>query len=167
MGNGGALEEGVERAGGDPPGALLTDAQGGVEDLGQVLPGAGGGPDDGGPGDEAGAPGHLATAAVDDFGVAGDEVGLVEDEDDALLRVQGHAQDVLILRADVLGGVDDDGDDIGAADGGAGAADGGLLRPGGDAAAAADAGGVDQVDALAAEVEGGVDGVAGWCRRPG
>jgi hypothetical protein len=95
------------------------------------------------------------------FGFVGAEVPLVDDEDEALALVPRERGELLLLAREALDGVDHQHDDVGAADRLDGAPDRRALERVLHLAAAADAGGVDEHVARAADVEQRIERVAG------
>ena len=83
----GATERGVEAAGGDAETAFVSGTEGGTEDVVDVASRQSGDPDNGRPGDKAGAPAELTAAALGQFLVIVEQIEFVHDEDDALFRL--------------------------------------------------------------------------------
>ena len=90
-----------------------------------------------------------------------DEVPLVDDDDDGAAGLVGVAADVGVERGDAFGGVEDEEGDVGGFEVLAGHDDGELLGHEVGLALAADAGGVDEAEVVAAAGDDFVDGVAG------
>ncbi len=170
QGRRGALHRGrhepVQLPGGDPLAPLAPHVDGQLQDLAHPLPGLG-------------ADGHdrcvvqerELAAQVDHELVEGlvglvlDDVPLVDRDDQAPALLHHVPGDMGILRGEPVRGVQHEDRDVRPGDGLERPQRGVALRggPGGDLAALADAGGVDEHDLAAAPRDGGVDGVP---RRP-
>lgn len=159
----GFLEEAVEGTGAELGVAGGADLVDGSEDFAETVAGFGGDGDEGCVVEEeefatdvgfefleTGL--HFAVWVVEVEFIGDDEAGFVFFDDDG--------GDFAFLGGDAAGGVDDEGDDVGAADAAFGAADGvgfdGVI----DLGLTADAGGVHEEEGVAAVIVEGVDGVA-------
>ncbi len=156
------LEEAVEGAGRHPLVERLVDLHHRLQQRGHAAAGLGREALAGGVGDEGEFFPATGLDGGDLLGVA--EVGLVEPDEDASPPVDGEAQDLGVLLRDALGGIDHQHHDVGPLDGAhrqdhAGHLHGAVLLD--DLGLAADAGGVDQDEAVAVALDQGIDGVAG------
>lgn len=160
----GFLEEAVEGTGAELGVAGGADLVDGSEDFAETVAGFGGDGDERGVVEEE----EFATDVGFEFLETGlhfavwvVEVEFIGDDETGFVFFDDDGGDFAFLGGDAAGGVDDEGDDVGAADAAFGAADGvgfdGVI----DLGLAADACGVHEEERVAAVVVEGVDGVAG------
>lgn len=161
------LHEGVEFGGGDAFLAFGDDFVGEGEDLEDVFGVFGGNEDYFGPRDEGEAAAEFGDDVVTDFFAGFEKVDFVDGEDQAFVFGEGVFGDVAVLAGDAGVAVHQKDDDLAAFDGADTAEGGEFFDAAFDFAAAAEAGGVDEVVGFVFEGDFGVGGIAGGAGNVG